>query len=60
MGGTRKQPSLTTDQATRWTQGLKRVFDEGFISRDMYETLKRKIEERVMPTQVDVDAHDAH
>jgi hypothetical protein len=38
---------MTTQEGIRRTQALKRVFDEGFISRDLFEAIKRRIVERV-------------
>ena len=50
MGGIKqKQSGLTPDEATHWTQRLKEVFDQGYISRDTFETLKRRIEARLKP-----------
>ena len=51
MGHSRsaKRLALTAEQAAQRIEELRRVYDEGFLDRDEFETMKRHIEARVKP-----------
>lgn len=42
-----KRLNLTAAQTNKRIEELRRVFDEGFLSQDAFETMKREIEDRV-------------
>lgn len=42
---------LTVEEAEQRIESLRRVYDQGYIPRDLYETLKREIEARVEETR---------
>ena len=50
MRGVRKPRcygSLTTEQATNRIDTLRHVYEEGYIPRQTFESMKRKLESRV-------------
>jgi len=46
-----KRLNLTAAQTNKRIEELRRVFDEGFLSQDVFETMKRKIEDRSKRTR---------
>jgi hypothetical protein len=46
-GRGKKRLALTADEAARRIAQLRRVFDQGFLSTDRFETMQRDIEGRV-------------
>jgi hypothetical protein len=53
MGSSRTEERLapTAEQAARRIAELRHVYDQGYLARGTYETLKRIIEARVKPTR---------
>lgn len=43
----RRYGSLTVEQATHRIDTLRHVYEEGYIPRDTFESMRRKIESRV-------------
>jgi hypothetical protein len=47
----RKRRSITENEAARRIEELRRVFDQGFITRSEFENMKRQLETRVNRTR---------
>jgi hypothetical protein len=47
--GKRQEP--TAEEAAQRIRELRRVYDQGYLSRDKFETMKHDIETRVKPTR---------
>jgi len=45
--GVRRYGSLTAEQATRRIDTLRHVYEEGYIPRGTFESMRRKLEARV-------------
>ncbi|MGZ4337540.1 MAG: hypothetical protein ACXVRA_09515 [Gaiellaceae bacterium] len=46
-----KRLALTAEQAARRVEELRRVFDQGFLSKDRFEGMQRDIKDRVKVTR---------
>lgn len=45
--GERSRPTFTSKEADERIDGLRRVFAQGFLTKDEFETLKRHVLDRV-------------
>lgn len=47
----RKRQDPTAEEAAQRIRAIRRVYDEGYLTRDDFETMKHDIEIRVKPTR---------
>jgi hypothetical protein len=47
----KKRLALTAEQAARRVEELRRVFEQGFLSKDRFEAMRRDIEAQVKATR---------
>lgn len=47
----RKRQERTAEEAAQRIRELRRVYDQGYLTGDKFETLKHDIESRVKPTR---------